>query len=200
VLQATLVDTWASTAAGAFALSENNLYTTDAFRDYLNHLTDDGLMVSRAGVSSRRARACGCFRSPLRRSAKWVRTDAWRHVVVLRDHAQNVNAFGALDTVLIFRKPLGDAGCRGGEIGVEPDQAAGALYSRAMRPSNEFGELLTSADPAVFWRNYRYNVTPVDDDRPFFFYTVQPRDVLNFLKQGGLSGGLQDQSRAAAAV
>ena len=45
VLQATLVDTWASTAAGAFALSENNLYTTDAFRDYLNHLTDDGLMV-----------------------------------------------------------------------------------------------------------------------------------------------------------
>ncbi len=38
-LQATLVDTWASTAAGAFALSENNLYTTDAFRDYLSHLT-----------------------------------------------------------------------------------------------------------------------------------------------------------------
>ena len=45
VLQATLVDTWASTAAGAFALSENNLYTTDAFRDYLSHLTDDGLVV-----------------------------------------------------------------------------------------------------------------------------------------------------------
>ena len=45
VLQATLVDTWASTAAGAFALSENNLYTTDAFQDYLSHLTDDGLMV-----------------------------------------------------------------------------------------------------------------------------------------------------------
>ena len=27
VVQMTLVDTWASTAAGAFALSENNLYT-----------------------------------------------------------------------------------------------------------------------------------------------------------------------------
>ncbi len=45
VIQETLVDTWAATAAGAFALSENNLYTTDAFRDYLAHLTDDGLMV-----------------------------------------------------------------------------------------------------------------------------------------------------------
>ena len=45
VMQATLVDTWASTAAGAFALSENNLYTTDAFRDYLSHLTDDGVVA-----------------------------------------------------------------------------------------------------------------------------------------------------------
>ena len=26
------------------------------------------------------------------------------------------------------------------------------------------------------------NVTPVGDDRPFFFYTVQPRDIRNFLK------------------
>ena len=45
ILQATLVDTWASTAAGAFALSENNLYTTDAFYDYLSHLTDDGILA-----------------------------------------------------------------------------------------------------------------------------------------------------------
>src|SRR5208337_377572 len=45
VIQATLVDTWASTAAGAFALSENSLYTTDAFRDYLSHLTSDGMVV-----------------------------------------------------------------------------------------------------------------------------------------------------------
>ena len=45
MLQATLVDTWASTAAGAFALSENNLYTIDALRDYLLHLTDDGMVA-----------------------------------------------------------------------------------------------------------------------------------------------------------
>src|SRR5256886_9837604 len=34
VVQMTLVDTWASTAAGAFALSDNNLYTVEAFREY----------------------------------------------------------------------------------------------------------------------------------------------------------------------
>ena len=41
----TLVDTWASTAAGAFALSENSLYTVDAFREYFEHLKPDGMIA-----------------------------------------------------------------------------------------------------------------------------------------------------------
>src|SRR6202008_2172126 len=45
VVQMTLVDTWASTAAGAFALSENNLYTVDAFREYFQHLRPDGMIA-----------------------------------------------------------------------------------------------------------------------------------------------------------
>src|SRR3954453_2240380 len=45
VVQMTLVDTWASTAAGAFALSENNLYTVEAFREYFDHLKPDGMIA-----------------------------------------------------------------------------------------------------------------------------------------------------------
>ena len=41
--------------------------------------------------------------------------------------------------------------------------------------------MLTSPDPPAFWRSYRYDVSPVSDDRPFFFYTVQPRDLWNFV-------------------
>ena len=113
-------------------------------------------------------------------------SDAWRHVVVLRDHAQNINGFGALDTVMIFRKPLGDADIARVKAALSETNLR-ALYIPGDAPSNEFGELLRSADPKTFWASYRYNVTPVDDDRPFFFYTVQPRDVLDFLKEGGLS-------------
>ena len=43
VIQASLVDTWAATAAGAYTLTENTLYTVEAFNDYLDHLTDDGI-------------------------------------------------------------------------------------------------------------------------------------------------------------
>jgi hypothetical protein len=186
VLQATLVDTWASTAAGAFALSENNLYTTDAFRDYLNHLTDDGLMVfTRWGFQPPRE-SLRLLSLAIESLGEIGETQAWRHVVVLRDRAENINGFGALDTVLIFRKPLGDADVARVKSALSQTNLR-ALYIPGDAPSNEFGELLRSADPKTFWENYRYNVTPVDDDRPFFFYTVQPRDVLNFLKQGGLS-------------
>src|SRR6478752_4518620 len=45
VVQITLVDTWASTAAGAFALSENSLYTVEAFREYFEHLRPDGMIA-----------------------------------------------------------------------------------------------------------------------------------------------------------
>ncbi len=45
VVQMTLVDTWASTGAGAFALSENSLYTVEAFREYFEHLKPDGLVA-----------------------------------------------------------------------------------------------------------------------------------------------------------
>jgi hypothetical protein len=45
VVEMTLVDTWASTAAGAFALSENNLYTVEAFREYFDHLQPEGFIA-----------------------------------------------------------------------------------------------------------------------------------------------------------
>ncbi len=48
VLQISLIDTWAATAAGAFVMSENSLYTTEAWRVFLSRLTDTGVLsVSR---------------------------------------------------------------------------------------------------------------------------------------------------------
>ncbi len=70
VIQASLVDTWAATAAGAYTLTENTLYTVEAFTDYLDHLTrrrradDHALGVRRApaglaGAGSLRAARLG---------------------------------------------------------------------------------------------------------------------------------------------
>jgi len=45
VIMLSLVDSWAAIAAGGYALAENYLYTLEAFHQYLDHLTDDGMLV-----------------------------------------------------------------------------------------------------------------------------------------------------------
>src|SRR6185436_18635571 len=108
-LQATLVDTWASTAAGAFALSENNLYTAEAFEDYLSHLTDDGVLAfSRWGFNPPRE-SLRVVTLGMEALAKLGEKDAARHVIVVREQAVNINSWGALDTILISRKPFTEA-------------------------------------------------------------------------------------------
>ena len=63
IIQASLVDTWAATAAGAFALAENTLYTLEAFEDYYDHLTDRGAVTFcrwRGLISEPRSRSASC--------------------------------------------------------------------------------------------------------------------------------------------
>jgi hypothetical protein len=45
VIQMSLIDTWAATGAGAFSLSENVLYTIEAWNLFLNRLTNDGIFT-----------------------------------------------------------------------------------------------------------------------------------------------------------
>jgi len=44
MIQATVVDTWASTAAGAMALTENSLYSLDGWRIFYEHLNPGGVI------------------------------------------------------------------------------------------------------------------------------------------------------------
>ena len=45
LIQATVVDTWAATAAGAMALTENSLYSVDGWRVFYEHLKPGGLIA-----------------------------------------------------------------------------------------------------------------------------------------------------------
>jgi spermidine synthase len=182
VIQMTLVDTWASTAAGAFALSENNLYTSDAFRDYLEHLTGDGVLVfTRWGLDPPREslRLVSLARAALERLGV---SDFPRHILAVREGtAQALAAWGATDTVFIGRR-----GFTAQDLArLRPALARRGfqvLYTPEDPPSNAFGRLILASDPEAFERQYRYDVSAVDDNRPFFFYTVQPRDVWDFVR------------------
>jgi hypothetical protein len=179
VLQATLVDTWASTAAGAFALSENNLYTTNAFLDYLRHLTNDGVMAfTRWGFVPPREslRAVALAESALKQLGQ---NDPARNVIVVREHLQQLSKWGAQDTILVSREPFGapDLECVRQAAKVARMEV---VYIPGTTVDTPFRDLLTAPDPNSFYDSYVYDVRPVSDDRPFFFYTVQARDLWRY--------------------
>ena len=181
VIQATLVDTWASTAAGAFSLSENNLYTSDAFHDYLSHLTDDGILAfTRWGFDPPREslRLLSLTIDALERLGE---TDAARHVVVAREGSNKIKGWGATDTVIISRKPMSEEFVKRAQTAMAESNME-TVYVPGTSARNPFQELLTTGDREKFYANYRYNVTPVTDNRPFFFYTVQPKDIWSFFR------------------
>jgi len=179
LIQATLVDTWASTAAGAYALSENNIYTTEAFVDYLSHLSPGGILTfTRWGFDPPREslRLLSLAREALQRLGY---TDPARHFIVVREEAQKLGAWGATDTVVVSREPFTVQDLEGAALAAARCQFE-IVYMPGQAPDSPFATLLTSRDPRSFIDSYPYDVSPVTDDRPFFFYTVQPRDVWSF--------------------
>lgn len=190
VVQATLVDTWAATAAGAFALSENNLYTTDAFRDYLLHLTDDGMVaVTRWGFDPPRE-SLRLISLAIEALGQVDEKEPWRHIIVTREAVTPPKGFtegyGALDTVLVSRKPFSNSDISRALASLS-ESGQLPIYYPGCKLRNQFRDLLLSPNPSAYERSYLFDITPVTDNRPFFFYTVQPRDLLAFIKRGAMT-------------
>jgi spermidine synthase len=189
VVQMTLVDTWASTAAGAFALSENNLYTVEAFREYFEHLKPDGMIAITRWE----------FQQP--REALRVVAVAMQalHSLGVANPAQNfiVASQGELDEdgipVVVLAKKTAFTAEEESAVRAHlarynqidplylPSQAAGVQAGR-----NPFGDLIASNDPYRFAQSYAYNVAPVTDNAPFFFFTLKPGQMLGEDVQGAI--------------
>jgi len=176
VVQMTLVDTWASTAAGAFALSENNLYTVEAFREYFDHLKPDGMIAITRWE----------FRQP--REALRVVAVAMEalHRLGVANPARNfiVASLGSLNqdgipVVVLAKKTAFTSAEEDAVAGhCERYEELDPLYLPTAPGQNPFSELIAGNDPRAFAAAYAYNVSPVSDNAPFFFFTLKPRQVL----------------------
>ncbi len=173
VIQLSLVDTWASTAAGAFALSENSLYTAEAFIDYMQHLAPDGVLtVSRwLDVTPRESlRVISLARVAL---AKMGVTDASQHIMVAG--TPPLRRSHRFASVVISRSPFTADEIAAAKKFVD-DRGFDVLYFPGMPRDPVFTELVTTPDMNQFLQDYPLDVTPTTDDRPFFFNTAWPRD------------------------
>jgi hypothetical protein len=166
VIQASLVDTWAATAAGAYTLTENSLYTTDAFEDYLDHLTDDGVLTISRWMFDGLRLVSLAQEAFARRGA-----DAAPHIAIVRNDR--------VMTMLLKRQPFTpEESAKLAEesewLGFEVVYLPGiTVTAPPPGPVGDFARLVLAPDRHAFYRAYPLDITPVGDDRPFFFHTTR---------------------------
>lgn len=168
VIQLSGVDSYSGTAAAAHVFSENYLYTEEAFDLYLSRLTDQGILnVMRLEFNPPREmlRALTTAVGALRRAG--VENPA-RHLVLLSATSGNFT------TLLMKRTPFNveEVGRLEAWAATSPYFAVAAAPGRTAPPANMYETFLTLGDPAkerAFVTAYPFDVSPTDDDRPFFF-------------------------------
>ena len=175
VIQASLVDTWAATAAGAYTLTENSLYTTEAFGEYLDHLTDDGLLTITRWVFD------GLRLVVLAQDACAARgLDAARHMAIVRyDRVATFllkkTPFTAVevDGLRALARELGFSIVYAPGIGPDAQAAEPIEMTRSGTSVADYHRLITAADRDAFIESYPLDIRPTTDNRPFFFHTTR---------------------------
>jgi len=174
VIACSLIDTWAATAAGAFVFSENGLYTTQAWRTFLDHLNDRGVLaVTRwyyARQPSEVLRLLTLAREVLTRY--YGVQDVSTHVIVAKRVPPGKFGWG-VGTVLVSRQPFTDA-----------DREAAQAFCQAydfdlmvapgLCRNPDMAAILINPQLEELLARLPLDLSPPTDDRPFFFHMLKP--------------------------
>ena len=175
ILQLSLIDTFSLNAAGGFVFSENYLYTVEGFREYFEHLSDDGILsVTRYFVAQYPVevlRICAMARAAW--EAEGVKNFG-DHIVVMK---QDLNTTMLVKKTPFTKEELARLSERGTYLNAQTLWAPGAPPGHA-----EVAAVIGSPDWRNFMSGYRFFIDPPTDDRPFFF---------NFLR-GLITDGTDD--------
>jgi spermidine synthase len=170
VIAMSLIDTWASTGTGAYSLSENGLYTVEAWRTFLLRLSRDGIFaVSRWYFEDNPGEAARMLALAL--DTLWASgaKEPRAHVAMLQNRL--------VATLFVSRRPLSPSDSqllrasaeeRGFNVLVLPDQPpqSSLLRELAEQPSRE--ALAHWADSQLL------DLSAPTDERPFFFNMLRP--------------------------
>lgn len=154
-----LVDSWAATYSGAYSLSENFLYTVEAFQDYYSQIKKNGYV----GVSRWE------YKMPLQ-PIQTYRICAIASTAVNKDLRKSVvvTSAGILVNIIWKKGEFTERElsvikefCNRGDFDI--------LYMPGME--NDFAAVLNPKTRSQFIKKYPLDISPVYDDRPYFYLT-----------------------------
>src|SRR5438093_1333319 len=170
IIQASLIDTWAATSAGAYVLTENGLYTKEAWLTFLTHLTPDGILTMSRWYYE--AQPAEILRLAALATASLMDigvADPRQHVIIVRN--QDVA------TIMVAKRPFS-----GADIDAVTKISKAMEFQPVLTPRfaerPEFEAISTPGQYEHLIRTYPLNIEAPTDDSPFFFHMLRAGDLL----------------------
>lgn len=196
IIQLAYVDTSAATAGGAYILAENNLYTIEAFEQYLRSLRPNGILsicwVDVPGLAG----ASRLVSTGIAALEQFGIENIGEHISVI-SYAPRPE--WTIRNVLLKTTPFVQkeretllAVCE--ELGFEPTympaEGEEEVSIGDIKNYQDFikGLINNKKERNLLYYYFPLNIRPTTDDSPFFFYQVQPGNFLKTIKTKNSAG------------
>lgn len=200
IIQISMIDTWATTSAGAFTLSENGLYTVEALKTFMDRLNPNGILT----VS--RWYAPGELNETGRLISLAVETLLEQGAIEPQRHIFLASALDRVATLILSRRQL-----RPDDIQTLKNRALQLGFSIVIgpdeKPASETLEKILTAKGSAELLDYTsrqiLDLTPPTDDKPFFFNQLplnKPLQSLRLAKNAVNEGVVAGNLKATATL
>lgn len=187
IIQASLIDTWAATSAGAYVLTENGLYTKEAWLTFLNHLTPDGILtMSRWYYEAQPAETLRLAALATSSLMELGVADPRQHIMIVRKQDSSEIGQYSVATILVSRRAFTE-----GEVGRIMQISNSMEFVPVLTPQfaelPEFEAVATRGKYQELIRRYPLNIEAPTDDTPFFFHMLRAGDLLKASTYQGMN-------------
>lgn len=186
IIQIPFIDTWAATAAGAFSLSENSLYTVEAWQNFYEHLSDRGVLSVTRWYFSPRPLEAYRLTSLAAESLRGIGVERPRdHLILVR--SAEVLPDIAMATILVSDEPFSAS-----DVAEIQRVARDLRFEVLLTPDQVgsdplFAEIAEADDPGSLDLGFPGDISAPTDNRPFFFQMIRFQDLFDSSLYGGFS-------------
>ncbi len=193
LIQISLIDTSAATAAGTFVLTENSLYTVEAWKQFIAHLTPHGVLsVSRWYVKDRPGEIYRLTALATESLKQLGITDTRKHIMIIANRQPQGICIDGVGTIMVSPEPFSTA-----DVEAATNLANRMKFDVILTPAAAinpiFAGLASSKTAGGIIANYPLYIAPPTDDSPYFFNMLRLRDMArsDLWQQGAMSFNLK---------
>lgn len=200
IVLANVIDTWAAGAAGAFALTENSLYTVEAWVEYLKHLNPNGIITFTRWYyhpfPDEMYRLTGIAVEALKRIGV---QDTAGHIVIVTPKKILPDDEWTQGTLLLCKEPFSKA-----DLDKIESLSKTLPFDIRLSPrysvDQNFVAIASGKNLDEFYRKFEWEISPSVDDKPFFFQRFKIKNIFSLIYKGMPGSAAGDNNVRAMVV